>query len=147
MLAPSLQRHASLSYALPLREQKQEPGESRTGTGMQQVCKTTVLLCMSVFATALAQRLALQPKPPLSRPQPSRELRLPSTRQQPPLVPHAGDAWPVWGLMAILGLPDGSGRRGLKVFYDAETGKFMVRDAAQRHSSFLHISVRTHSTA
>jgi hypothetical protein len=40
---------------------------------------------------------------------------------------HAGDALPVWGLMAFLALPDGSGRRGLKVFYNVANGKFMVR--------------------
>ena len=40
---------------------------------------------------------------------------------------NAGDSLPVWGLMIILMLPDGSGRRGVKVFYDVVTGKLMVR--------------------
>ena len=48
---------------------------------------------------------------------------------------HAGDALPVWGLMIIMVLLDGSGRRGLKVLYDAETGKFMVRSAVLCHHS------------
>lgn len=48
---------------------------------------------------------------------------------------RAGDALPVWGLMLIMVLPDGSGRRGLKVLYDAETGEFMVRSAVLRHRS------------
>lgn len=39
----------------------------------------------------------------------------------------AGDALPVWLVMALLTLPDGIRRRGVKVLYDMATGKFMVR--------------------